>query len=242
MLEASPMTRPLDTHAPRIGSDRWLAFLVLAASSALSVLLFALRHFYTGHPTFFFLNWNLFLAWIPLFCAAGVWLLQRNHARPRLRAAPLLALWLLFFPNAPYILTDLLHLAPRAGVPLWYDLLLLLSYAWNGLILGFASLWIVHGLLQRWYGAAVGWLGAGAVLVAGAVGIYLGRFERWNSWDLLTDPAPILRSLAATLLDPTGNLKAVAVVALMAGLLGAMYLTLTLLTGAGKVERRIPIR
>lgn len=236
------MTRSPRSNAARIGADRWLAFLVLAASSALSVLLFALRCVYTGGLTFFFLNWNLILAWVPLACAAAVWLLQAESARPRLRSAPLLALWLLFFPNAPYILTDLMHLAPREGVPLWYDLLLLLSFAWNGLILGFASLWIVHGLLQRWYGAAVGWLGAAAVLVAGSVGIYLGRFERWNSWDLLTDPAPILRTLARALLDPTAHVKPIAVVALTAGLLGAMYLTLTLLSGAGKVERRITTR
>lgn len=234
------MSRVPASPVAKIGIERWTALLVLLASSGLSLLLFTVRALYTGSLTFIFMNWNLFLAWIPLACAAGVWMLQGDVAHPRLRAVPLLALWLLFFPNAPYILTDLLHLAPREGVPLWYDLLLLLSYAWNGLILGFASLWIVHGLLQRWFGPAVGWLGAAGFLLAGAVGIYLGRFGRWNSWDLLTDPAPIVRSVASALLNPVQNLTAFAIIVLLAGLLSAMYFTLTLLTGAGKVERRLP--
>lgn len=232
------MTRTSSNNRSRVSPERWLALLVLVASSALSVLLFALRYAYSGSLTFIFLNWNLILAWIPLVCAAGVWLLQGEQTRPRLRTAPLLALWLLFFPNAPYILTDLLHLAPREGVPLWFDLLLLLSFAWNGLILGFASLWIVHGLLQRWYGTLVGWMGAALALVAGAVGIYLGRFGRWNSWDLLIDPAPILRSIVHALLDPAQYLRAYAVVGLLAGLLCAMYFTMTLLTAAGKAGRQ----
>ncbi len=219
---------------PRFGRAQWLALLVLCASSGLSLLLFAVRVAYVGNRTFAFLNWNLLLAWIPLVCAAGAWLLQGRAARVRWRTLPLLGLWLLFFPNAPYILTDLMHLAPRQGVPLWYDLLLLLSYAWNGLILGFVSLWVVHGLLQRWFGPLVGWLGATGCLLAGAVGIYLGRFERWNSWDLLTQPEPILRSLLGGLLYPMQHIYQIGVIGLLAGLLAVMYVTLTLLAGVGR--------
>ncbi|MGL4650560.1 MAG: DUF1361 domain-containing protein, partial [Caldilineaceae bacterium] len=145
--------RPSDAPAlpphPLLQRDRLLLATALVLSSALSVGMLALRMAYSGHFTFRFLNWNLFLAWLPLGFALVAWLLQGETERPRLRVLPLLALWLLFLPNAPYIVTDLIHLSHREPVPLWFDLFLLLSYAWNGLILGFVSLRLVQDLLQR---------------------------------------------------------------------------------------------
>lgn len=222
--------RPAQSAGP--WRPRVLLALMLCLSSGLSVALFGMRMLYTANVTYYFLNWNLFLAWIPLLAAVAAWALQAGANRPRLRVTPLLALWLLFFPNAPYILTDLIHLAPRDHVPLWYDLLLLLSYAWNGLILGFASLWIVQGLLQRWFGPVAGWAGAAAALLLGALGVYLGRFLRWNSWDLLTQPADILRHLLGAATNPTEHIRAVAVTLLLCGILGAMYVTIALLSRA----------
>lgn len=212
--------------------DRALILVILGASSALSVALFVARAAYSDSTTFFFLNWNLLLAWIPLVCAGAAWALQGNSRRPRFRTLPLLGFWLLFFPNAPYILTDLLHLAQREGVPLWFDLMFLLSYAWNGIILGFVSLWIVQSMLQRWFGTIVAWIGAGLAIFAGAFGIYLGRFERWNSWDVLLDPADRLRDILQGLLDPMQHPKAIVVTLLMAAILGAMYLSVALFSRA----------
>ena len=231
-----PAPRARNTEAapapPHPSRDRALILLVLGASSALSVALFAARALYSERATFFFLNWNLLLAWIPLVCAGTAWALQGRFERPRFRTLPFLGLWLLFFPNAPYILTDLLHLAQREGVPLWFDLLLLLSYAWNGLILGFVSLWIVQSLLQRWFGVIAGWIGAGVALCAGAFGIYLGRFERWNSWDMLLQPADRMRDLVEGLLYPMQHVKALAVTGLLAAILCAMYLAVALFSHA----------
>ncbi len=221
-------------HSPAAGVEPWrprlLLALMLLLSSGLSIALFGVRVLYSGNTTFFFLNWNLFLAWIPLLAAAAAWALQAEADRPRLRVTPLLALWLLFLPNAPYILTDLIHLAPRNNVPLWYDLLLLLSYAWNGLILGFVSLWIVQGLLQRWFGPAVGWAGAAAAIFLAAFGIYLGRFLRWNSWDILTQPVDMARRILSAATNPAAHKEAVVITLLLCGILGAMYVTLALLS------------
>ncbi len=215
-----------------IWRPRLLLGLMLCLSSVLSVTFFAMRVLYADNATYFFLNWNLFLAWIPLLAAVAAWALQAGADRPRLRVTPLLALWLLFFPNAPYILTDLIHLAPRDNVPLWYDMLLLLSYVWNGLILGFISLWIVQGLLQRWFGVAAGWAGAAAAIVLAAFGIYLGRFLRWNSWDVLTQPDDMLHFLLNAAANPADHGKAVVITLLLCGILGAMYFTIALLARA----------
>ena len=220
--------------APSAGAwrTRLLLTLALCLSSALSIFLFGIRVIYADNATFFFLNWNLFLAWVPLLAAVAAWALQAGANRPRLRVTPLLALWLLFFPNAPYILTDLIHLAPRDNVPMWYDLLLILSYAWNGLILGFVSLWIVQGLLQRWFGPIAGWAGAAAAIFLAAFGIYLGRFLRWNSWDIITQPLEIARHLLSAATNPSEHIKAAVITLVLCAILGAMYFTIALLSRA----------
>lgn len=104
------------------------------------------------------------------------------------------AAWLLFFPNAPYIVTDFLHLKPRGPVPLWYDCVLLFSFAWNGALFGFYSLRIMHAMVERLTGPVRGWLFVFFVCVLAGLGVYLGRFERWNSWDIVHRPAPLIQS------------------------------------------------
>ena len=147
------------------------------------------RIWYSGYITYSFLQWNLFLAWIPLFSALGLWALQQRQRRGTGLAGALLFLcWLAFFPNAPYIVTDFLHLTERNNVPLWYDLLLIFSFAWNGLVVGFTSLWIVQTVIAGRWGQWLSWLIVAGTLALSGFGIYLGRFLRWNSWDLLTNP------------------------------------------------------
>jgi uncharacterized membrane protein len=146
-----------------------------------------------------FLLWNLFLAVIPLSLSLGVAKTNRT-----VLAAPLLAAWLLFFPNAPYVLTDLIHLTPHnhAYVPLWLDLLMLLSFAFVSLWLGFQSLQII----QHWFAARFSRLTAWSVAVGSlglsGFGVYLGRFERWNSWDVLRRPHLLFSDIASRVLDP----------------------------------------
>src|SRR5687767_13354522 len=101
-----------------------------------TIFLLALRICYTGKPVYIFLASNLFLAWLPFMIS------NRLSSSQKLRnwqSYCLLSLWLLFFPNAPYIITDFLHLKERDPVPLWYDVLLLFSASFNGLMLGFLS-------------------------------------------------------------------------------------------------------
>ncbi|MFN8441928.1 MAG: DUF1361 domain-containing protein [Caldilineaceae bacterium] len=200
----------------------------LLLSSVLSVAMWVARVVYTHHGSYFGLNWNLVLAWIPLFLALAAWLLvQRSAFLPLVLL--LLAGWLLFLPNAAYIVTDLIHLHPRDGSPFWYDALMVFSFAWNGLILGMTSVWIVQSLVERWLGALAGWLLAGGALFASAFGIYLGRFLRWNSWDLFTEPHGLLHDILFILRNPMQNQRTLAVTALLSGMLLVIYVTMTLL-------------
>lgn len=146
------------------------------------------------------LGWNLCLATIPLFWSTAFGqAIARGH---RAAAVLFFCLWLLFLPNAPYILTDLIHLGPRPNIPLWYMLALLLSCAGAGTLLGFLSLLDVHAIIEQKFGLLAGWAVAIASLLGCGFGIYVGRFLRWNSWDILTRPIRLLRAMAWQFIDP----------------------------------------
>lgn len=159
-----------------LNSIKQTPFLNLILWTGFSMSLLTARVFWTGEITFVFLAWNLFLAWVPWFFSKAISPVQRGW-----KQLALLVGWILFFPNAPYILTDLFHLKLRLVMPLWFDLLLILSFAVSGLLLAAQSLhimrkWLTHYIPKAWTEiATVGYL------FLTAFGIYLGRFYRWNS-------------------------------------------------------------
>lgn len=212
---------------------RLLLLLMLALSSALSVTLSIARIWYSGTRYYIFLNWNLMLAWVPLALAFVLWQLDRKQGyRRRLLMLVVFGSWFLFFPNSPYIVSDLMHITWRNNVPVWYDTIMIFSFAWNGLILGFVSLWIVQQLTARWFGGAFGWLFAAAMLTATGFGIYLGRFQRWNSWDVLVDPLGMARQVLTYALNPLDYPRTIGVTLLFGGFLMVAYLTVILLPSA----------
>jgi len=165
---------------------RSLAVLALAAASALCVAMLEFRIHATGDSFYRFLVWNLMLAWIPLGFAAIA------HARARRRPDAIVVgaglLWLLFFPNAPYVLTDFIHLEDNTVAPVWYDALMLSAFAWTALLLGFASLYLMQLVVRRALGPVAAWVCVVGALGLASLGVYIGRFVRLNSWDALLHP------------------------------------------------------
>ena len=181
----------------------WLAGLSVALiiMSLAAGGLLAVRLDRAGQPAFVFLTWNLFLAWVPFVLSLGVAAVHgRGGPRPLLWV--LGAGWLLFLPNAPYILTDFIHLGRAGGVPLWFDAALIGTFAATGLALGLASLLIVHHVVEARAGRVLGWTVAVSSLVLSAIGVYLGRFPRFNSWDVVTDPLSLVAVVLQRLADP----------------------------------------
>lgn len=190
---------------------RYLAdqsFYPILISSLFATALFVARGFYTGEfHTYSMLVWNLFLAWVPYgFSMFAYGLLHISKRSWWLLFAPG-AIWLLFFPNAPYMLTDFFHLSARPGVPLWYDVLLLVTYSWTGLFLAVASLRTMGRVVQAYLGRYINWAFTSLAIGLSAIGIYLGRFERWNSWDMLSHPRRIIADVIVPLLDPLESLR-----------------------------------
>ena len=175
---------------PYAGRSHVAVFAVLGAGSAMCLALVAGRTLYSHTSHFQFLVWNLFLAWIPLVLAALIYrIATRRRDLTRLIVVPAALVWLLFFPNAPYIVTDFVHLGQfHDNVAGWFDVMLISWFAWTGLLLGVVSLRLMQEIVARARGNTAGWLFVVLVTAAGSVGIYLGRFLRWNSWNVFRAP------------------------------------------------------
>jgi len=205
----------------------------LALASALCILLVAARMAVYDSRAYLFMIWNLFLAWIPFLISFFLYQMRVRRGWALLVAG---CAWLAFFPNAPYMLTDLIHLGKPKSAPIWFDSMMLVTFAWNGLFLALVSLRMMQSLVRQRWGNLVSWFFALAVLVLSGFGVYLGRFERWNSWDVVTNPSSILADILRMAADPLAHPKAVAMTLLMATFLTVAYLmTSTLLPQ--RVER-----
>ena len=217
---------PFSFSLPRIRMLRFLPLRteldrMLTASMLFSCTLVGIRMLHTGRLTFLSMIWNLFLAYIPYVISTGltVWHkrdVERQPIRPTAPPARLISLkgflriftflaWLLFIPNSFYILTDMYHLADghrNSRVPEWFDLALILSFAWNGLLLGVLSTRQVEKLLVPEATALGRWLFLYPVMWLNALGVYTGRYLRYNSWDIITDPFDLLRDILGMIIHP----------------------------------------
>jgi uncharacterized membrane protein len=184
-------------------------FGLMASASAVCILLVAARIAYSDSGRYASLVWNLFLAWIPFILAYLAHAMSWRKLLLYLVLPVTAFLWLIFFPNAPYILTDLQHLAKEtSSAPVWYDVIVMVWFSWTGLLLGLVSLYLIHDIVQRTLGRLLGW--AFVFLVSGlsSFGVYLGRFVRFNSWDFLNDPKEIVVTILGLAIDPSKRLVA----------------------------------
>jgi uncharacterized membrane protein len=204
--------------------------LALITTSVVCVFLVALRILWTQQIRYGFLIWNLFLAWLPLFFALLTWDYYRASGGRNWRFTALAGAWLLFFPNAPYIFTDLIHLTLGFRAHFWVDLVLILTCALTVLILGFVSLFLLQSIVSRMVGALGSWLFIAAVAGLSGFGIYMGRFLRFNSWDVLFRPAKVYHGINSWAADPFAHSTTFAFPALFATFVFLSYLMLYGLT------------
>src|SRR5215216_1829205 len=204
---------------------RLMMFFLLAGATIFSVAIWRVRSEFSGTIRYGFLIWNLFLAWIPFIIAYFTYILTLNRKWIYIVIPCAAFLWLIFFPNAPYILTDFQHLAYPAGdLPVWYDVMMLIWFAFTGLLLGMVSLFLMQEIIRREFGRWVGW--GFVTLVAGLsiTGLYMGRFLRWNSWDIILNPSGIARYTIESAQDP--SLQSIGFTGLFAAFFLFLYITL----------------
>jgi len=199
--------------------------------SAMAGVLLLARFAFCGRLTYGFLGYNLILGLIPMVLSVAAVVAARRDRH--WLAVALFAPWLAFFPNAPYLVTDLYHLHARDPVPYWYDIALLSSYGMTGLLVGLLSLRQQAELVRGLLGRVASW-----AMVIGAAGlsglaIYIGRFLRWNSWDLVVDPVGILADLSAQVFS--GRLWGVTL--LYGGLILGTYLAFAMVAAQPNRDR-----
>lgn len=174
---------------------------LLASSMLFSILLVVASLTHTSYPGSLFLVWNLFLAYIPY--AISNWIqYQPSYLASRWKFLLLFIAWLFFIPNSFYILTDLFHLGEVRNLPLWYHLIMLISFAWNGLLLGIVSVRQMEKIFEAKWGRFTPGLFIYPIMWLSALGIYLGRYLRFNSWNLLTKPLDLFSDIIMMLVHP----------------------------------------
>lgn len=179
-----------------------------------------MRIIYANNLRYIFLMWNLFLAWIPF--QLGVVIATKEYNK--WIQYPLLIAWLLFFPNALYIITDLVHLEHSYDdAPVWFDAVLLFTSSLTGLLMAFISLYQVEIFVKRNITEKhVNKLTMAAIFL-GSFGVYLGRFLRWNSWDILANPVSLLIEVLGRFANPVIHYRTWAVTMLLSCLFYLIY-------------------
>lgn len=173
----------------------------LLASCCFSCLLLLGRMAVTTSLQYIFLLWNLFLAFIPYWITKDI---EKIEGKTKLFIV--LTTWLLFIPNSFYIITDLFHFTHIRSAPKWFDLLLIFSFAWNGIVCGIISvrkIELIATFLLRKKSYPIFLIFV--IMWLCAFGIYIGRYLRFNSWDIITDPFDLARGISYLLSHPFRN-------------------------------------
>lgn len=202
------------------------AFYPLLVCTMLGCSFLAVRAYMLGYLQYRFLVWNVFLAWVPYGCSLLAIRLDETRARGRdhsIKAIVWLT-WLAMFPNAPYIITDIVHLWEIRSFTWWFDVGMVITFALSGCFLGIISLRIMHDLVRPRLGAVGGWIFVTIVTMLSGFGVYLGRFQRFNSWDILTKPHRVFAQIFRGVIDPLSHPRTWGVTLMFGALMLVTYI------------------
>jgi uncharacterized membrane protein len=208
---------------------------LISLSVLFSIAMVTARVAYTGRTTFLFLIWNLFLAWVPYFISQWLYRSAGLIRNNKIFFGLVLLLWLAFVPNTFYILTDLYHLGDDYNdfrMPGWFDLALILSFAWNGLVLGILSVRHIEKIVVRNFSIKREMTFIYPIMWLNALGVYVGRYLRFNTWDVVTNPFHLISDIANVLLHPFADRYASGMIFCFSIMLTLFYLMLKKLSKA----------
>lgn len=186
-------------------SSRLRLGIALLCSSLASLGLYAFSAASNDEVAYTYLLWNLALAWIPLVLI--LWLERVLRARLWSSWLPLFLtiIWLSFLPNSFYMITDFVHLHEIPRNDMLFDVVMFTSFVMNGMMLGYLSLYIVHQELLKRLSRRMSAALVGGVLLLSSFAIYIGRDLRWNTWDVLLNPASVIFDVSDRILNPAAH-------------------------------------
>ena len=199
----------------------------LGLSNLVSAGLFVTGAVFYDAEKYWYLNWNLLLAGAAPLLA--IWLVRylKTHSWLAWQSALLTVIWLGFLPNSFYIVSDFIHLQSDGIVNPLFIVVMLMSFSLNGLIFGFMSVYIIHKKLVEHLTARIAHYLVAAVLLLCSFAIYLGRYLRWNTWDVLVNPAGLLFDVSdRVLINPSAHPQTFVTTAIFFALLGSSYIVI----------------
>lgn len=183
-------------------SSRIRVGVALACASLVSIVLYFIAGFENGEFAYSYLLWNLGLAWIPLLLV--LWLQRVLRTRIWSGWLPLLITlaWISFLPNSFYMITDYIHLHEQDRMNVLFDLVMFTSFILNAVILGYLSLYLMHQELLKRLSTRATTLVVGGILLLTSFAIFIGRDLRWNTWDVVLNPASVIFDVSDRLINP----------------------------------------
>jgi uncharacterized membrane protein len=207
--------------------------------TAVSVVLFFAGAAANHSRQFDYLLWNLFLAWVPLGLVAVLVRTLRQKLWSTWQPLTLTLLWLVFLPNSFYMISDFVHIQDVARHNLLYDVVMFTAFIFTAALLGFCSLYIVQTELRKRMSLRTSSLLVALVIFLCSFAIYLGRALRWNSWDVLLNPAGILFDISDHLIHPLQNGDMLSMTGSFFVLLGSLYVVGWQLGEATRYEKQL---
>lgn len=212
------MGRMIDRRSPRVHF-----ILALLISTLVSAGLFVYGAWHTGSRAHSYLVWNLFLAWLPFLVTLRLVQVLHTKLWSSWEALMLTIVWFILLPNSFYMISDFIHIKEVSPANVLYDAVTFTSFIYTGFLLGFSSLYLVHLELKRRFTARAAGTWIVATLLFCSFGIYIGRDLRWNSWDVLTNPAGLLFDVSDRLIHPAAYPQMLLAIVSFSVLLGSLY-------------------
>ncbi|WP_417860195.1 DUF1361 domain-containing protein [Winogradskyella sediminis] len=185
--------------------ERFKTLSLITVALLFSSILLMVRMKLNKSYAFLFLIWNVFLAIIPY---AITMYLNTTSKLSKLKLGFWFMAWLAFLPNAPYIVTDLIHIRIGNDALLWLDVLVVLSFALSGLLVFYISLLDMQTLVKSIFKTLPIEMMSIAILFLCGFGVYLGRFLRYNSWEIISGPQYLFIDILNIIITPFQHFEA----------------------------------
>jgi uncharacterized membrane protein len=224
LIDAICYTVLMKRVAGLISSTRYRGIIgALIISNLVSVVLLLMRFAASDNLRYWFLIWNLILGWLPLLFAFLLIAQLRKDRWLSIISVGFTMLWLGFLPNSFYLVSDIIHIHETGEVNILYDIVMFMSFIFNGFVSGLLSIYLIHKALLKRESAAVSHAIIAGVFLLASFAIYLGRVLRWNTWDALVNPAGVLFDVSEQVINPVSNPQSFVTTVTFFALLGSVY-------------------
>ena len=201
-------------------------YIALGLQALVSVLFIFIEALLDNTNQMLFMIFNLFLAWVPLLIA----FLLHNYLKKKPWTSTLgiflFITWLCFLPNSFYLVSDSVHLIDFNSPDILVSIVVFFLMAINGLIVGLCSIYLINIELNKRLKRNSSIFALMLIFLVCGFAVYLGRFLRFNSWDVITNPISLIFDVSNPIFDVHTQKNAITTTIGFFGIIGTSYLIL----------------